>query len=242
MADEEAKKDRIGRGYRLPGEKLRLQALATLKKIREDLQALIDAEILEEKEVEEAEATLAKVAKGLQDRTIVEAEARALTEGQTTLVRQVKVDRRKLIKSASRALRRTSDLKDFGKSTARSSGVPAIVKDMNAKLAIVARNAAKFAKKGAPRAFVAAVTQRVAELEAAELEQEAAIENLPKKMRDFCEQKGLLHEQLQDLHAAGWTLYADDVEEAAKYNMKILYKRAAKKKGKGKGNGEGNGK
>jgi hypothetical protein len=55
---------------------------------------------------------------------------------------------------------------------------------------------------------------------------EAAIAQLPA----FCEAKGRLYFAIKDINSAGQALHAGDLEAAARYNLKLLY-RARKAKG-----------
>jgi len=82
---------------------------------------------------------------------------------------------------------------------------------------------------GAGGDFLAKFEAKVRALEASSGAQEAAIASLPDNRRSFCESKGRLYFAIKDINSAGQALHSGDLEAAAKYNLKVLYRR-----GKGK--------
>ena len=59
---------------------------------------------------------------------------------------------------------------------------------------------------------------------------EAAITRLPANTRAFCEAKGRLNFVIKDINNAGRALHAGDPKAAAKYNLRVLYRRSGKSK------------
>ena len=90
---------------------------------------------------------------------------------------------------------------------------------------------------GATAAFLAKVEAEVRALEQSSGAQDAAITQLPASTRAFCEAKGRLYLAIKDINSAGQALHAGDLEEGAKYNLKVLYPRARKSKGEVTGMG-----
>lgn len=225
-----SKEDYIRAGLRSPGRNLVDQANATIKLAADDLKALKGEELLDDKELKDARDLVAAVDAGLKDRTVAEAEARTFTGAQDDLLRKMKVLRRKLRSAGARALRGSTDLDEFNQRTARGSSIPRLKEEVKAKLAIVARNAEAFKSKGAGPRFVALVEKTLADLETADAAQEASLSSLPPATREFSEKKGRLYYAVKDLNDAGRSLYADDVEKAARYNLRILYRRGGAKK------------
>ena len=70
--------------------------------------------------------------------------------------------------------------------------------------------------------------------------QEATIAQLPASTRAFCESKGHLYVAIKDINSADQALHAGDLEAAARYNLKLLY-RARKANGGGADTATGTG-
>jgi hypothetical protein len=63
--------------------------------------------------------------------------------------------------------------------------------------------------------------------------QNATLAQLPDTTRHFCEVKARLYLAIKDIISAVHALHADNLEAAAKYNSKLLYRRTAKPKAEG---------
>ena len=74
----------------------------------------------------------------------------------------------------------------------------------------------------------------MASLGAADAKQEQKrLKELPDAVRRFYQNKGELYVGLKVVNDAGHELHADDAEAASRYNLSILYRRAAKPRGNG---------
>jgi hypothetical protein len=83
---------------------------------------------------------------------------------------------------------------------------------------------------GAGKDFLDQLESELSALETASGAQEAAIASLPDNTRAFCEAKGRLYFILKDIINAARALHNKEPEAAAKYNLKLLYRRGGKGK------------
>ena len=83
---------------------------------------------------------------------------------------------------------------------------------------------------GAGKDFQAKLETKLRAFEAGTGAQEAGIASLPDSNRAFCEAKGRLYFLIKDIISAARALHAAEPELAAKYNLKVLYRRGRKEK------------
>jgi hypothetical protein len=108
---------------------------------------------------------------------------------------------------------------------AASSQARCGLSNINRKLAFAKEHQADLAPVGASSDFLAKFEAKVRALEASSGAQEAAMASLP----DNRCSKSRLYFAIKDINSAGQALHSGDLEAAAKYNLKVLYRR-----GKGK--------
>ena len=101
---------------------------------------------------------------------------------------------------------------------------------MNRKLAFAKKYEAELAPVGAGKDFIAKLEPKLRAFEADAGAQEAARVALPDSTRAFCETKGRLYFLIKDIISAARALHAAEPELAAKYNLKVLYRRGNKVK------------
>jgi hypothetical protein len=106
----------------------------------------------------------------------------------------------------------------------RTRRFPLFKPERNIKLAFAKEHQAKLSPVGVTAAFLAKVEAEVRALEQSSGAQEAAIAQLPANTRAFCEAKGRLYLAIKDINSAGHALYAEDLENGARYNLKLLYR------------------
>jgi hypothetical protein len=217
-------------GYHLPGGPLIEQANATKTLALADMEAFKADGLLGEADLTNLDGLITEVHKGLEDRTVATSETRAQTAGQATAMRDLKVNRRRLGHCVDRAFRGRPELAQYRQSNYRGTSVAATCNDMNIKLAFAKEHQSRLSPVGVTAAFLAKVEAEVRALEQSSGAQEAAISQLPASTRAFCEAKGRLYFAIKDINSAGQALHAGDLESAARYNLKLLY-RARKAKG-----------
>jgi hypothetical protein len=215
----------IAAGYHLRGGALVEQAQTTRTIALADIARFKEEGLLGDDDLTALDSLVAEVHKGLGDRTLATSDAHTHTAGQGDAVRDLKVRRRRLMRCAERAFRTKTELNDFRQSTHQGSSVPSLCTDLRKKIAFARKHAATFAKVGVSEQFVANLEASVSALEQSDATQEAALARLPNSTRAFCEAKGRLYFLVKDINDAGHALHADDLEAAAKYNLKLLYRR-----------------
>jgi hypothetical protein len=216
-------------GYHLRGGVLIEQANATKTLANADMASFKQEGLLGDADIANLDAKIADVLKGLQDRTLVTGEAHLQTAEQSVAIHDVKSDRRRLTHCVERVFTARPELAQFRQGTYHGTNVPALCTDINRKLAFAKEHQADLAPVGASSDFLAQFEAKVRALEASSGAQEAAIASLPDNRRSFCESKGRLYFAIKDINNAGQALHSGDLEAAAKYNLKVLYRR-----GKGK--------
>jgi hypothetical protein len=102
--------------------------------------------------------------------------------------------------------------------------------DLNRKLTFAKDHEPQLAAVGAGKDFQSKLETKLRAFEADSGVQESAIASLPDNNRVFCEAKGRLYFILKDLINAARALHAKEPEAAAKYNLKVLYRRGGKGK------------
>lgn len=217
-------------GYRLSGGPLIEQANATRTIALADMPALKAEGLLGDQDITELDALIAEVHRGLEDRATATSEAREQTVGQAAALRDLKINRRRLGHCVERAFRGKPELVQYRQHNYRGVSVSATCNDVNIKLAFAKEHQAELTAAGATPEFLAKVEAEVRALEKTSGIQDAAITQLPDSTRAFCEAKGRLYNALKDINSAGHALHAGDMERAAQYNLKELYRKRAKGK------------
>lgn len=228
--DETERKAAVEIGYRMPGGPLIEHALAITTIAQADLAAFKAEGLLKDDDLANLEAQIAVVHKGLEDRANATSEARAQTASQALALREVKVARRKLGCLVDRAFSGKPELAQYRQSNARGASIAATCTDVNYKLAFAKEHQAQLAPIGVSNEFLAQMEANVRALEKSSGTQNASLSQLPESTRAFCEAKGRLYLATKDIISAGHALHAGNLESAAKYNSKTLYRRAAKAK------------
>jgi hypothetical protein len=128
-----------------------------------------------------------------------------------------------------RAFRHRPELAQFRQGTYDGSSVAAFCTDLNRKLAFAKEHEPELAAVGAGKEFQAKLETKLRALETDSGAQEAAIASLPESNRAFCEAKGRLYYLLKDFINAARALHNTEPESAARYNLKVLYRRGGGK-------------
>jgi hypothetical protein len=129
-----------------------------------------------------------------------------------------------------RTFRHSPELANFRRDTYRGTTIANFCTDLNRKLAFAKEHEAALALVGAGKDFQAALETKLRALESDSGAQEAAIASLPDNNRAFCEAKGRLYFLIKDIINAARALHNKEPEAAAKYNLKVLYRRGVKGK------------
>jgi hypothetical protein len=216
-------------GYRLrggylveQGTEIKALALAEIERFKQE-------NLLSEVEIANLDQAIAVVIKGLHERTIASGEAHLQTAEQATAMHDLKADRKRLIECVIRAFRHRPELIQFRQGTYQGSTVSGFCTDLNRKLAFAKEHESELAPVGAGKDFQAQLETKLRALEAGSGAQEAAIASLPDSTRAFCEAKGRLYFFIKDIINAARALHNKEPEAAAKYNLKILYRRGGAK-------------
>jgi hypothetical protein len=220
-------------GHRLRGGHLVEQAGEIRTLALGELDRFKQEQLLGNADVTKLDDAVAVVIKGLHDRTVASSEAHLQTAGQVTALHDLKADRKRLTECVVRAFRHSPELVHFRQGTYQGATIANFCTDMNRKLAFAKEHQSELSVVGAGPTFVTQVETKLRTLESDSGAQEAAIASLPDNTRAFCEAKGRLYFIIKDLISAARALHAKEPEAAAKYNLKVLYRR-----GSGKGKGE----
>jgi len=119
-----------------------------------------------------------------------------------------------------------------GSITYQGTSILAFCTDLNRKRAFAKEHEPDLAAVGAGKDFQAKLETKLRALETdsgAERDG-AAIASLPDNKRAFCEAKGRLYYAIKDIINAARALHDKEPEAAAKYNLKVLYRRGGKGK------------
>lgn len=226
-------------GYHLPGGPLIEQANATKTLAADDMPELKSEGLLGDQDLIDLDNLISQVHQGLEDRAAAASEARAQTAGQAAALRDLKVDRRRLGHCVDRAFRSKPELAQYRQNNYRGVSVAATCNDVNLKLAFAKEHQEPLSRTGVTAAFLAKLEAGVRALEQSSGAQDTAVNQLPESTRAFCEAKGRLYNALKDINSAGHALHAGDLEKAALYNLKELYRRRGGGKSKPGGGGGG---
>lgn len=216
-------------GYRLRGGHLVEQASEIRTLARAELDRFKQEQLLSDADMTKLDNAIAVVLQGLHDRTIATGEAHLQTAGQATALHDLKADRRRLTECVVRAFRHRPELAHFRQGTYQGTTIANFCTDLNRKLAFAKEHAAELASVGASKDFLTKLETKLRALESDSGSQEAAIATLPDNTRAFCEAKGRLYYIIKDIINAARALHASEPEAAAKYNLKVLYRRGTTK-------------
>ena len=228
--DDTERKTAVEIGYRMPGGPLIEHAIAIKTIAQADMPAFQAEGLLKDEDLANVDALIAEVHKGLENRANANNEARTQTAGQAAALHEVKVARRRLGHLVTRAFTGKPELAQYRQNNQKGSSLAATCTDLNTKLAFAKEHQAQLAPFGATAAFLAQLEANVRALEQSSGTQNASLAQLPDTTRNFCEVKGRLYLAIKDIISAGHALHADNLEAAAKYNSKLLYRRTAKTK------------
>lgn len=228
MITEKPREELITIGAKTRTPQLVQQAGYTLGMAAES-EAEIEAILEDDQLVEQVEAAKERVKSAIQDRELMEQEAEEQTRQQNAVLRESRVWRRKVAARARRAVRRGKKIPDELLRIGAASSVSEVTAQLTTKTATLE---AHLADMGGPRAqaLLEEGLGLLAGLSGADAAQEVArFSKLPKKVLDFYAAKGELLVGLKLINDAGQELYADDPTEAARFNLKILYRRGRKR-------------
>lgn len=228
MITEKSREELIEIGAKQRASYLVQQAGYTLGLAAEEEEAI--EEVLEDPQlVEDVTAAMDEVKTGTQDLELMRQEAKNLTTRQDEALGEAKVWRRKAVARAKRAKRRGKNIPDELLAIGRASSVPGITEQLTVMTATFATHVADL---GGPRAQALLEKGQtiLTTLSTADAEQEVArLALLPEKVLRFYEAKGRLYLGIKLLNDGGHELHADDLAQAARYNLKILRRRAPKR-------------
>ncbi len=219
-----------GVGYRLRGGHLVEQANEIRTLAVAELDRFKQEHLLGDADITCLDDAIAVVIKGLHDRTIATGEAHLQTAEQATAMHDLKADRKRLTECVVRAFRHSPELANFRRDTYQGTTIANFCTDLHRKLAFAKEHEAELAPVGAGKEFQAAMETKLRALESDSGAQEAAIASLPDNNRAFCEAKGRLYFLIKDIINAARALHNKEPEAAAKYNLKVLYRRGVKAK------------
>jgi hypothetical protein len=173
------------------------------------------------------------VVKASQDKANVASESKQATSTQEALVRAAKVWRRKAAKRAQRALRQGANIPEELTHVGRAQSVPVLLGQVGKALALLSSHASAIDAAGPPtQPLIDEGTALRDALQQADARQEQArLSELPASVRAFYAKKGELYTGLKVINDAGHELHAQDAQTAAKYNLAILHRHAAKTTG-----------
>jgi len=216
-------------GYRLRGGALVEQAGQIKTLATAELDRLKQEQLLDDADIAELDAAVAKVLAGLHDRAVATGEAHLQTAEQATAMHDLKADRRRLTECVVRSFRHRPELRDYQGGTYHGTTIAAFCTDLNRKLAFAKKYEADLAPVGAGKNILDKIETKLRAFEADTGAQEAGIASLPDSNRAFCEAKGRLYFLIKDIINAARALHAAEPELAAKYNLKVLYRRGNKR-------------
>jgi hypothetical protein len=213
----------VALGARHRADRLATQAGYTLGLADEAGEAL--AGLLEPGFVEHVRGALQRVQAASADRAVIEAESKDATAAQNEALREAKLWRRKLVARGTRARRAGARVPDGLTGITRASTVAAVLKQVGDMLGLASECRDRLGPGIEPlleqgRALHAA-------LAAADATQEQTrLAALPDKVREHFAAKGELYLGLKIINDAARELHADDAVAAARFNLKILYRKA----------------
>ncbi len=188
----------------------------------------IEATVEDPQLIESVAAARAQVEEAMRDKDLLATESKSLTSDQNAKLREAKVWRRKVAKRAARVRRQgQTGVPESLAMIGRASSVPNVLTSMNTALGLMETHVALLGE-GA-RALMEEGRRLHSELGSVDTSQEQALfANMPTKIKDFYAAKGLLYLGIKVIHDAGQELHAATPELAAKYNLKILYRKSGR--------------
>jgi hypothetical protein len=203
------------------------QALYTISIAHGDGDAL--SGLLPKGFLEAAEKCTHEVDRSRQDKDNAAAEAKLTTTQQDANVRLLKVWRRRVASRASRAMRLGEDIPVELTLIGRAKSVTEVLEDASTKTRLLTENKAKL--ESATGAGVQALLEEgqalYQALSDADVVQEAKrLAALPTSVQDYFAKKGELYMAVKAINDAGRELHADEPAHLAKYNLRILHRRA----------------
>lgn len=178
----------------------------------------------------ETKAVADKVVVFMNDKTLLESDARDATLAQNKALQQTKVWRRKVALRAMSARRLGAGVPDELCLMTQAKTVPAMAIQMDAMVKLLEAHAALLAGPDIKQ-LVADGKALLATLKTVDADQELKrLKSLPDKVQDFYEAKGTLYLCLKTINDAGQSLHADRPELAHRFNLKIMHRHAGANK------------
>ncbi|MBI4727587.1 hypothetical protein HY768_10300 [candidate division TA06 bacterium] len=180
----------------------------------------------------EVKAAGEQVTNAMKDKALLQAETKDATRSQNDALRRAKIWRRKASRRALRARRMGEKIPDGLIRISQARNVPAIAGQLEAMTKLLESVLKKM--PGTDTAKLLAEGKAIATvLKTADAEQEVKrLQALPNAVKEFYRLKGILYVGLKVINDAGLELYADDPAKAGKFNLSILYRKAAARKPK----------
>jgi hypothetical protein len=204
------------------------QAGYTLGITAKDGQALRD--LLPDGFIEEMNAVVATVRAALQDKELMAEESKFATKRQNRAAEEAKVWRRKIVRRSIRATRLGADIPDGLLSVGRVKKIPELQGQLEVMTKLFEENLAKMPGKGAD-VLLKEGKEILEAFRATDTDQEVKrLRALPDSVQNFYEKKGLLYMGLKAINDAGHELFADNSEQASRYNLAILHRPSGNKK------------
>lgn len=166
-----------------------------------------------------------QVEKAAGDRAVAEADSVGATVAQNDSMSAAKVWGRKVRARVGRARAMGISVPD-GLMHARSARtVPTMIAALSDSVALLEHSMEDLKPAGGDIEGLIAEGKKIhGELSTYDAIQESALRNsVPEAVRDFWEAKGRLYIALKVVNNAAREFYADDLERAARYNMKLVY-------------------
>jgi len=222
------KEELIAAGGRLRADYLALQGeytLALADSEREAISALLPPGYLDEFERE-----LKKLEEQRSDRKLIAEESKEATRAQNIAFSRAKSWRRKVSKRAQRAARLGEEMPEVLLRYGSAKTVPAVAGQMNEMLKILEAVKDRLPGAGAD-ALLSEGREIFTALTSADARQEKKrLDELPRAVKDFYEQKGRIYYAIKAINDAGRELHENNPAAAAAYHLSILRRKAAAEK------------
>ncbi len=228
---------------RLRTDYLLEQAGVTLARAQREADALGKFGVTEELLARGADLTR-RIQGALKERALAQAVAQAATAAQNAAAVPARDWLRQAILVGTNAYDGEARIVDeFGKGGKIGGSVPKLVSRIRRVLGLLRKDAALCAKFGATADFVKKGGALVKALQAADLEQERRLEELPQGTQGFYADKGHLYSLLKTVNRAARAAHVREPTAAATWDLSILHRRAGggggRTSGPGTGTGEG---
>ena len=167
-----------------------------------------------------------KVEAFMNDKTLLESEAKDATQAQNKALQLAKVWRRRVAMRAMSASRLGAGIPDGLSRMTRAQSVPAMANSIDGMIKLLTAHATLLAGPDIQQLVTDGRTL-LASLKTVDADQELKrYKNLPDKVKDFYEAKGTLYLCLKTINDAGQSLHADRPELAHRFNLKIMHRHA----------------